>query len=244
MRAIGKSEIGMCRTKNEDAIFISDDNFPFKDLFIVADGMGGYNAGEVASASAIQAFLGYVKKEWDITEKKAEVLDFLVEGVSVSNHAVYHKSKESEEFAEMGTTFVVATIQEHKLFVAYVGDSRVYVLREDELRQITTDHSYVMELVKMGNITMEEAAVHPQRNIITRAVGTKKTVEADTSIEDLQDGDMILMCSDGLSTMLTDTEMKDILKKGADLEARAQELVDCANKKGGHDNISLVLIEE
>ena len=244
MRVIGKSVIGMCRTKNEDAIYISDESFPIKNLFIVADGMGGYNGGEIASDTAINAFLEYVKKQPERKKKKTEILDLLVEGVSASNRVVYQKSRESEEFAEMGTTFIVATVQENKLFVAYVGDSRVYILRGDTLRQITTDHSYVMELVKMGNITIEEAAVHPQRNIITRAVGTRETVEVDTCMDELQTGDLILMCSDGLSTMLTDVEIKKILKKDSDLEVKAQELVDCANEKGGYDNISVVLIEE
>ncbi len=140
-------------------------------------------------------------------------------------------------------TLVAVTIENEKMFVVHVGDSRVYLFRENNLQQITTDHSYVMELVKIGSITREEAEVHPKRNIITRAIGIREDVEADTIIEDMKQGDKILLCTDGLSNMVSKGEMTKILIEQCSTEEKVKKLVVLANEKGGLDNISLILIE-
>ena len=242
MKAVGMSDIGKCRKNNEDAYYISAGEDPAENLYLVADGMGGCNAGEVASSSAIEAFLAYFWKEMQHADSE-DVLDLMTGAMTAANREVYNKSNSAREFAEMGTTIVAAAVREDKLYVAHVGDSRAYLFRKKEMHPLTTDHSYVMELVKMGNITKEEAATHPKRNVITRAIGIRNTVETDTTIHSVKKGDIILLCSDGLSGMLKDEEMAKILNKRTTLERKAAILVEEANKQGGHDNISLILVE-
>ena len=242
MKAVGMSDIGKCRKNNEDAYYISAGEDPAENLYLVADGMGGCNAGEVASSSAIEAFLAHFWKEMKHATTD-DMLDMMAGAMTAANKEVYTKSNSEREFAEMGTTMVAAAIREDKVYVAHVGDSRAYIFRKREMIPLTTDHSYVMELVRMGNITKEEAATHPKRNVITRAIGIKNTVEADTVIRPLQKNDIIVLCTDGLSGMLKDEEMAKILNKRTDLEKKAELLVEEANKKGGFDNISLVLVQ-
>ncbi|MCI9354036.1 MAG: Stp1/IreP family PP2C-type Ser/Thr phosphatase [Firmicutes bacterium] len=234
MKAVGNSVIGMRRTNNEDAIYINEQ----KNLYLVADGMGGCNAGEVASSTAISAFVKAMENA-----ENGEILDKMMSAVAQCNKEVYQKSRENIEFLDMGTTLVAVTIENEKMFVVHVGDSRVYLFRENNLQQITTDHSYVMELVKIGSITREEAEVHPKRNIITRAIGIREDVEADTIIEDMKQGDKILLCTDGLSNMVSKGEMTKILIEQCSTEEKVKKLVVLANEKGGLDNISLILIE-
>ena len=219
MKAVGMSDIGKCRKNNEDAYYISAGEDPAENLYLVADGMGGCNAGEVASSSAIEAFLAHFWKEMKHATTD-DMLDMMAGAMTAANKEVYTKSNSAREFAEMGTTMVAAAIREDKVYVAHVGDSRAYIFRKREMIPLTTDHSYVMELVKMGNITKEEAATHPKRNVITRAIGIKNTVEADTVIRPLQKNDIIVLCTDGLSGMLKDEEMAKILNKRTDLEKR------------------------
>ena len=238
MKAVGISDIGKCRKNNEDAFYVSKEDTHLPHLYIVADGMGGCNAGEVASSSAIAAFLEYTKKV-----EKEEPVDMLTGGVQAANLAVFDKSNSAKEFAEMGTTIVVAAVEPEKIYIAYVGDSRAYLWKDSQLSLLTTDHSYVMELVKLGTITREEAASHPKRNIITRAVGIRDTVEVDTVAHSVKEGDILLLCTDGLSGMLTDREIERILQEATPIEEKAARLVEEANGHGGHDNISLILVE-
>lgn len=244
MGAAGKSVVGMRRNNNEDAIYFSETGSQskglYEGLYIVADGMGGCNAGEIASKNAIEAFLEYA----EASDLNAEPLDLLVGGIAACNNRVYQKSLESEEYAEMGTTIVAAIVQNSRFYVAHVGDSRAYVFQNGNLKQLTADHSYVMELVRLGNLTMEQAAVHPKRHIITRAIGTKETVDVDTVIFDLVKGDIALLCSDGLTNMLSSEEIGEILTLDLNVEQKVEQLVDLANRKGGLDNISVILIEE
>ena len=242
MKAVGMSDIGKCRKNNEDAYYISAGDDPAENLYLVADGMGGCNAGEVASSSAIEAFLAYFWKEMQHADSE-DVLDLLTGAMAAANREVYEKSNSAREFAEMGTTIVAAAIREDKLYVAHVGDSRAYLCRKKELIPLTIDHSYVMELVKIGSITKEEAAIHPKRNVITRAIGIKGTVEADTMIRPVKEGDILLLCSDGLSGMLKDEEIGKMLSRRSSLEQKAALLIEEANQRGGYDNISLILVE-
>ncbi len=242
MKAVGISDIGKCRKNNEDAFYVPSPTDDIQNLYIIADGMGGCNAGEVASQYAIESFLGYIRREQS-SHCEEDIPDLLAEAMVASNKAVYEKSNASREFAEMGTTLVAAAIQEGKIFVAYVGDSRAYLYRKKKLNPLTTDHSYVMELVRLGSITKEEAASHPKRNIITRAVGIKDTVETDAVVEQAMQGDILLLCTDGLSGMLADQEMADMIGKRMSLEKKARKLVEMANERGGYDNISLILVD-
>lgn len=234
MKAIGNSVIGMKRTNNEDAIYVNEQ----KNLYVVADGMGGCNAGEVASNTAISIFVEAMEK----TENE-EILDRMMFATRACNQIVYQKAKNNIEYTDMGTTLVAACIEKEKVFIIYVGDSRAYRFRDNELCQITTDHSYVMELVKIGSITKEEAEVHPKKNIITRAIGVREDVEPDIVIADIKEGDKILLCTDGLSNMVSNKEMEKILTKECSTEEKVKKLVLLANHKGGLDNISLILIE-
>ena len=206
LKAVGMSDIGKCRKNNEDAYYISAGEDPAENLYLVADGMGGCNAGEIASSCAIEGFLEHFWKEMKHAEND-DMLDLMTGAMAAANRMVYEKSNSDREFAEMGTTIVAAAVREEKLYVAYVGDSRAYLFRKKEMQPLTTDHSYVMELVKMGSITKEEAAMHPKRNVITRAIGIRDTVETDTVIHPVQKGDIVLLCTDGLSGMLKDEEI-------------------------------------
>lgn len=243
MKSSGKSEIGEKRNNNEDSIFISDES-DNKNLYIVADGMGGHRAGEVASNSAINAFVDYIKLHSNEFENENEILDIMVGAMQYSNKMVYEKSKEDEKFWGMGTTLTALAIRNKKLFIVHVGDSRVYILDEGKIRQLTTDHSYVMELVKLGEITKEEADLHPGRNIITRAIGTKDDVEVDTVIESLKHGDIVLMCSDGLTSMVSESDIENILNCENTLKEKVEVLINKANENGGKDNISVIILEQ
>ncbi|WP_317855755.1 Stp1/IreP family PP2C-type Ser/Thr phosphatase [Chakrabartyella piscis] len=242
MRAVGISDVGKHRKNNEDAIFVPTDTDEIQNLFLIADGMGGCNAGEIASNLAIEAFLKFVKKEGhQYTEE--DVLDLLVGGIVACNKRVYEVANTERNFADMGTTIVAATVQQKKAYIAYVGDSRAYLFHKKELIPLTVDHSYVMELVKAGKITEEEARIHPKRNEITRAIGMGNFVEVDTYIQEMIKGDLLLLCTDGLTGMLEDKEMEEILGKRISLEKKVQKLIDAANDRGGYDNVSLILID-
>ena len=234
MKAAGSSVIGMKRTNNEDAIYIDEQ----EQLYLVADGMGGCSAGEVASSTAISAFVKAMKETQD-----TEILDKMVGAIVHCNKAVFEKAKQDVIFMDMGTTLVAAVIENGKVFIVYVGDSRAYLFRKNQLKQLTTDHSYVMELVQSGSITLQEVEVHPKRNIITRAIGIKEDVEADTVLEEVHSGEQILLCTDGLSGMLSVEEMTKILSKNEPIQQKVEDLTALANEKGGLDNISLILIE-
>lgn len=243
MLGYGKTDIGQIRPKNEDSIYIS--NVPvgkLHNLYIVADGMGGHKAGQVASNTAIEAFLAYLNKyQPDSTE---EPLDMLIGGVNMANNAVYKLGQTYVEYSEMGTTMTAATILNNNMYIAHVGDSRLYKITDNKICQITNDHSLVAEMIKAGQITEDEARIHPQRNCITRAVGTDSNVTTDGLIVKVKENDIIVMCSDGLNSMLEDDEICNIAKaKGFSIEERVDMLISTANNNGGNDNISAIIIE-
>lgn len=239
MNGMGISDIGRVRMRNEDSIFVSNEPIgALSNLYIVADGMGGHKAGDVASSMAIDAFCRYVK----CAEQGEEPLDILIGAANSANSEVYEMAKAHEECSNMGSTIVACSISDNNAYIAHIGDSRLYKLA-DNIEQITSDHSLVAELVKAGVITEAEARVHPQRNTITRALGTESSVVADGIILPIADGDKLLMCSDGLSGMLTDEEIKAIADLDESLDKRLENLVAEANEKGGADNISAIIIE-
>ncbi|MBR1851851.1 MAG: Stp1/IreP family PP2C-type Ser/Thr phosphatase [Lachnospiraceae bacterium] len=233
------TDIGRKRKTNQDFVYTSEEpvgNLP--NLFIVADGMGGHNAGDFASKLTVETLISEISASFE----KNPVIIF-DKAISAANEVILQKAAETPGMEGMGTTLVAATCLGRYLQVANVGDSRLYVVGK-EIRQITEDHSLVEEMVRAGTISSEEARNHPDKNIITRAIGAMDTVEADHFSVELQDGDIVLMCTDGLTNMLEDEEIRMIMEGGRDIVEKAQLLVDAANAHGGRDNISVVLIEQ
>lgn len=239
MDSYSKTDVGMTRKVNQDYLFRSDKpvgNLP--NLFLVADGMGGHKAGDLASRLCVETFV----EEAGQNRLKTPV-SILNECVTKANETVYHKAQDSPDYEGMGTTLVAATIVDQILYVANIGDSRLYVVNRS-IEQITEDHSWVEEMVKKGELTEEEMRFHPQKNIITRALGTGEQVTADFFEVELKPGDRILMCSDGLSNMIDDDELFQIVSnKEKKLKDVCHMLIDKANGYGGKDNIAVVLVE-
>ena len=224
----GRTDVGRQRNANEDDFVVAP---PF---FAVADGMGGAKAGEVASAMATEGFEG----ESDSGEPaEAQLARILRE----ANRRIYDLAVSDESHRGMGTTLTAAKVTGDEISLAHVGDSRAYRLRDGELEQLTKDHSLVAELERSGQITAEAAEHHPQRSIITRALGPEPDVEVDTYTVTGREGDLFLLCSDGLTSMISDEEIGSILRSAASLDAAADALVRAANQSGGKDNITVVL---
>jgi protein phosphatase len=222
------TDVGRVREGNEDGYLVDE----AVGLMAVADGMGGHRAGEVASATALEALRAAVNSGRPIRE-----------AVEDANHAVFSKSMSDPSLMGMGTTLTATTLAAGgTLIVAHVGDSRAYLLRDGELSQITLDHSHVEELVREGQLTEAEAAVHPLRSVITRALGVYEDVEVDVYPVELRPGDRVLLCSDGLSGMLHAESIAAELRREDDPTRAAQRLIDAANAAGGEDNITVVVI--
>lgn len=237
LKTFSITDIGRKRKQNQDYVFTSEIPVgPLKNLFIVADGMGGHNAGDYASKYAIATIVEEVEKSRDST------VGTLEKAIQSANSHIRAKSRENEDMIGMGTTVVAATITEDMMCVANVGDSRLYVINE-EMKQITVDHSLVEEMVRMGGIGREQARVHQDKNIITRAIGAEDEIKVDFFSVKLKKGDLILMCSDGLTNMIEDEEIRMILLAQKDIAGKAEALVAAANQNGGKDNITVILIE-
>lgn len=241
MKSFGRSDVGLKRANNEDSFFAQDTslhNLP--NIFIVADGMGGHNAGEFASAESINFYKQYFENN-NILD---DINKSLESAVLYANKFVYEDAKTDKAHDGMGTTFSAVTIIDDIAYTAHVGDSRIYHLSNNELKQITEDHSFVSEMVKLGILTSEEAENHPDRNMITRALGISDTLEVDTSSFEVSDKDLILICSDGLNTMVSDSEIFDILSSDDSIRKKVDTLILQALQNGGLDNITVVLIEK
>jgi protein phosphatase len=248
IQAAGLSDRGLKRSHNEDSLSV----VPDLGLFIVADGMGGHNAGEVASRQAIESiveFLRDVPSESDtwpvpISPNLSDTENRIVGAVKLANRDVCKLSMEHPEYHGMGTTLVGMLLdpQNEGVSIAHVGDSRAYRLRDGKLAKITLDHSWVEEQLQRGIITPEEAKNHRWKNVITRALGNKLEVEVEVQSTDLSVGDLYMLCSDGLSGMVEADDLERILLTYPDLEECAQQLIRAANEAGGHDNISLILV--
>lgn len=239
MIGIGKSDVGKMRTVNEDFIFVSNEHLgSLPNLYCLADGMGGHNAGDVASLNAVRFFCDYI-----IENQSAEPLDLMISATKYANESVLKMSAESPGLDGMGTTFLAAVNLDGVLYIAHVGDCRLYLIRDNQIMQITTDHTYVMEMVKAGEITLNEARNHPSRNIITRALGTSHDLLVDGLLLNLKDNDLCLMCSDGLTTMVSDHDIQKVLNEDWELSVKLDRLIDMANENGGIDNVSAILIK-
>ncbi|GKX31693.1 protein phosphatase [Vallitalea longa] len=238
MKAIGKTHKGKIRNINQDSFFISNDNIgKLPNLYIIADGMGGHKAGEYASMCAVEQFVNYVK-----THSETHISDTFIEGINYINELIYNKSLADENYFGMGTTFIVCSIENNILYVANVGDSRLYLIN-DTIKQITEDHSLVEELIKCGKLTRCQGRNHPNKNIITRAVGVDKTVKCDIFTLNITSEEFILMCSDGLTNMLEDDKILNVVGSNRKLDEKLDELIKLALNNGGTDNIAAVLIK-
>ena len=239
MRIYSATDVGQKRKMNQDYVFASAEpvgNLP--NLFVVADGMGGHNAGDYASSHAVTSMVEEIRQDADFNPIK--VIRHAIECV---NTEILTQAQQDEKLRGMGTTMVAATIVGHYAYVANVGDSRLYVVGE-QIQQITKDHSLVQEMVRMGELNAEEARNHPDKNIITRALGAERTVDVDFFDLKLEPGNVVLMCSDGLSNMVEDDRIGEIISDtDRDLQERGQALISEANRNGGKDNIAIVLIE-
>lgn len=242
MKSYSVTDIGRKRQLNQDYVYSSGKpigNMP--NLFIVADGMGGHKAGDFASKYTVETIEREIRTSF---EKNPTIM--IKKAIQTANKAVRKKASEDPNLTGMGTTVVVATVIGKYLQVANVGDSRLYVANESEIKQITRDHSLVEEMIRLGGISREDARLHPDKNIITRAVGARDEVDVDFFTVELRPSDCILMCSDGLTNMLEDREILEILKTYNDpknLVETAQALIDAANNNGGKDNIAVVLVK-
>lgn len=238
MRVCALTDVGQKRSGNQDFIFCLQESIGcFPNLFIVADGMGGHKAGDLASRLTVNTIVERIK------EIKSghyfEIFDYILSEV---NAEIFKMGQSSVDLEGMGTTFVAATIDGTTLNVANIGDSRLYIIGQ-EIRQITKDHSLVEEMIAMGEISRAEARVHEKKNIITRAIGAEENIRVDYFEVDLEPFDSVLLCSDGLTNMLEDEEILLAVKREGSTKDKVIDLIERANKNGGRDNISVILIE-
>ncbi len=241
MRVFAKSDIGKAREMNQDYYYISTPEEKI-NLYILADGMGGYKGGEIASKIATTTVKSYIESNFEkISSDKDEILKLIKSAIEYANMVVYEKSKENEELEGMGTTLEVCLIYNNKAYIGHLGDSRIYRIRKEFIRKLTTDHSYVQKLVKDGTISEEEAEHHPKKNMLTKALGCTPFVEPDVTIKGFIKDDIILICSDGLTNMLADDEIYKTIKQ--EPERAVDELIKKANDAGGYDNITVIIIK-
>ncbi len=256
IQAIGRSDVGRKRTSNEDSYVVLPDH----GLFVVADGMGGHAAGEVASRLAVESIERHISgsqpreeptlpaaldtpanpNETQLAKPARRVLN----AIRLANQEIVRSVRKDQSQRGMGTTVVLAYICGSRAYIGSVGDSRVYLTRGSKMIQLTSDHTFVNEQVQAGTLTNDEARRHPARNILTRAVGSQEDVEPDILEYDLQQGDCLLLCSDGLTTMLEDEDiLKTLSSHSGDLEESCKALIDLANARGGDDNVTVVLVQ-
>lgn len=240
MESFALTDVGSRREVNQDYVYRNDDTVGLlPNLYIVADGMGGHKAGDFASRYSVTEF------EKEIKEQKARTIIGAMEGsVRLVNEKLLKEAESDPDYEGMGTTFVAACIDHDSLYVLNIGDSRLYLLNEKgTIRQITQDHSLVEEKILRGEIERKDAKNHPEKNVITRALGANEQVVPDFFEVELEAGDYVMLCSDGLTNMVEDSTIKEVVLSGDDsLEEKAIKLIELANKNGGRDNISLVLV--
>lgn len=247
LKAFGISDVGKRREKNEDSFLINEGLF----LYSVADGMGGHLGGDIASKIATETLDAVITaleddpestlQESGVTIKQGEYQGYLRYGIRLASRRIFEKANSDGALRGMGTTMVAILFRNNKVYVANVGDSRVYRVRGDKIQQITKDHSLVAEQLRAGMISEEDARGHRFKNIITRSVGFQEDVEADVDIRVIKKGDVFLLCSDGLSNMLRDEEIKEVVASN-DVEQACKRLIDLANERGGDDNITVVAV--
>lgn len=245
MLTANRSDIGRVRQVNEDQSWVSQLNNGVT-LAIIADGMGGHQAGDVASQKAVDAFRSMLEQsaaKADLSLQEGKML--IRQAISQANEAVFELASRNERYHNMGTTIVAALVKQDNAIIGHVGDSRAYKITEGVITQITNDHTLVNELVKSGQLSAEEAAHHPRRNVLTRAVGTDSQVDIEVQTVEWSSHDVLLLCSDGLSNMVSEQQMlQTVSMEQLELEAKADHLIQLALHAGGDDNITVVLLQE
>ncbi len=238
MICYAETDIGRVRALNEDSIYTSTDREgPLSNLFIVADGMGGHNAGDFASRFVVENVAKFVEEV-----KAGNSVTVLRRAIEKTNRFLYEEAGKDPDKSGMGSTIVAATISEDTLFVANVGDSRLYLLR-DKLTQVTRDHSLVDEMVSRGIIEKGSDSYRSRKNIITRAMGSEPEVDVDFFEVPLEPGDVILMCSDGLINMVDERDIEKVLRSAGTLKEKCHTLIKMANENGGRDNVTVIIVE-
>jgi protein phosphatase len=235
LSAAARSDVGLRRSANEDCYALS----PELGLFLVADGMGGHTAGQVASELAAD---GTVKALARVCQSEAPLTEKLRYCVAAANHEIFATAQAKPEFAGMGTTLVAVLAGTGRIALAHVGDSRAYLIRAGRIRQLTDDHSLVAELVRRREISASAARGHPHRHVLTRALGVRRSVQPDLAELTPATGDLVVLCSDGLTTHVRDEEIAAVATEDGDLEASCARLVELANARGGEDNITVAIV--
>lgn len=218
----------------------------FLKYFIIADGMGGANGGEVASTAAVEVIKDYIDKNVEnINFEEYTIENLINEAIISANKYIFNKASNNKELKGMGTTLIVAIIYRNRVYIGHVGDSRVYRIRKNIIRQLTTDHSYVQALVEQGTITKQEAQNHPQKNMLLKVVGCERKIEPDILVKGFIKDDVLLMCTDGLTNLVPTDEIYETIIEGKnDLKSACTKLIKMANENGGYDNVSVILISK
>ena len=240
MKGFAKTDVGKAREMNQDYYSIPSSESDLQ-LYILADGMGGYNGGEIASRLAAETTKNYIQNNFKkIEHDKEAILKLVKDAMEYANMVVYEESKKDENLQGMGTTLDVCFIYNSKIYIGHVGDSRIYLIKKDIARKITKDHSYVQQLVEDKKITREEAEHHPKKNMLLKALGCTSYVEPDIRARNLEKDDILLMCSDGLTNMVEQSKIYEVVRQN---KQKAPEiLVNLANNAGGYDNITVITI--
>ena len=241
IKAYAKSNKGKVREINEDYFYIST-SLDEVQLYILADGMGGYNGGEIASQLAVQTAKNYIENNFKEVEKDRDsIIQLLGSSMEYANMVVYEKAKENPELQGMGTTLEICLIYNNKVYIGHVGDSRIYRIRKQFIRKLTQDHSYVQKLVKEGTITNEQAAHHPQKNMLMKALGCNAFLEPDVMVKGFLKDDILIICSDGLTNLVDQETIYEMATKN--IEQATKDLVNLANDRGGYDNVTVIVIK-
>ncbi|MDD2573502.1 MAG: Stp1/IreP family PP2C-type Ser/Thr phosphatase [Firmicutes bacterium] len=242
MKVGAATDIGLSRMINQDCYYCSSGlNAPH--LYIVADGMGGHNGGEIASKISVDTVRSFIESGYQGAEYVKDRLLMIRDAMNKANSIVYNRSLDNQDLEGMGTTLTMALLEEGRLYIGHIGDSRMYLMRDGEYRKLTEDHSLVAQLIKNGSISPEEGDNHPQKNVITRALGVDMTVEMDLDTEMLQKDDTLLLCTDGLTNMLDLDEIIRICSEEKDPQSISETLVEEANIKGGKDNVTAIVVK-
>lgn len=244
MRAYTITDAGKVRSENQDCVRFTQSLLPGYGIIVLCDGMGGAQAGSVASEKALSAFTEKLSELIEEKKSRIKLTDLVRRAAAYANDLVYASACENEAYSGMGTTLVAAVIRGRQCVVANIGDSRAYLIADGTIKQITVDHSFVADMVKRGSITSEQARSHPRRNVITRALGTEPVVECDIFTPSFRKNNILLLCSDGLSNTLTDEEILYTVTHNKGLEAAGQELLELALSRGAPDNVTVGLLQK
>ncbi len=240
MERYGITDKGLVRLQNQDKIYLSNDEK--YNLYIIADGMGGANAGDIASKEAITYAKNYILDNY-IDSSDNEIKNLIQQTIEKTNTKIYEMSIQNKDYDGMGTTIIILLIIGHKMYIGHVGDSALYRIRRNVIRKVTKDHTYVQKLIDDKTITKQQALTHPKRHMITKVVGCYDNIEPDIIVKKLEENDYILLCTDGLYNLVKEKEIYEVITKNDNSKQSCNELVQLAKDRGGYDNISAILIK-